>query len=166
MRRTNMRSDTNGWLTVKTIAAVTGYNPEYIRQLIRAGSVAARKVGARLFVNQESLVVYQSSRANTPKRANRAASVEIQANGPIALRAANRADPRLVADPYLTDPAIRRQRNEAVIAHFDALSMSSPVEVKEQRATYLYLRKVVEEDRLSSRKRFRKSARNDRSGKS
>ena len=60
MRRTNMRSDTNGWLTVKAIAAVTGYNPEYIRQLIRAGSVAARKVGARLFVNQESLVVYQS----------------------------------------------------------------------------------------------------------
>ena len=51
---------TNGgeWLTVNEAAKLSGYNPEYIRRLIRNGKIEHRKFSFIYQVNRESLLDY------------------------------------------------------------------------------------------------------------
>ncbi len=51
---------TNGdeWLSVSEAAAVSGYNPEYIRRLIRDGEIEARKFSIVWQVKRKSLEQY------------------------------------------------------------------------------------------------------------
>lgn len=51
---------TNGgeWLSVSEAAEVSGYNPEYIRRLIRSGEIEARKFSIVWQVRRESLHSY------------------------------------------------------------------------------------------------------------
>ena len=51
---------TNGdkWLTVNEAAAQSGYNAEYIRELIRQGKIHARKFSIVWMVSRESLSEY------------------------------------------------------------------------------------------------------------
>jgi len=37
-----------GWLTISSAAAITGYTPEYLRQLARTSAVAVRKEGIKV----------------------------------------------------------------------------------------------------------------------
>ena len=46
------------WLTTYEAAQVSGYNPDYIRQLIRAEKVQGRKWGLSWQVNRQSLEAY------------------------------------------------------------------------------------------------------------
>jgi len=46
------------WLTTYEAARVSGYNPDYIRQLIRAKKVGGRKWGPSWQVNRQSLEEY------------------------------------------------------------------------------------------------------------
>ena len=46
------------WLTSYDAARVSGYNPDYIRQLIRSKKVAGRKWGATWQVSRKSLEMY------------------------------------------------------------------------------------------------------------
>jgi hypothetical protein len=48
------------WLTTYEAANVSGYNPDYIRQLIRSKKVVGRKWGPSWQVNRRSLLAYQS----------------------------------------------------------------------------------------------------------
>ena len=157
MQRAGIASDTEGWVTVKRAAAVSGYNPEYIRQLARAGTVAARKEGVAYLVNQKSLAQYQASRERLTTHISPSTKGATATSSSTPWRTLHGADPRLTSDPYLTDAAVRKERNAAVIAHLDALSVpsASPAEVKEQRETYRFVRKSLDTDRLSTRKRFR-----------
>jgi excisionase family DNA binding protein len=51
---------TNGseWLTVNEAAELSGYNAEYIRELIRQGKIKARKFSIVWMVSQESLTAF------------------------------------------------------------------------------------------------------------
>jgi|GEM_PF-6018361 len=134
-----------GWLTISSAAAITGYTPEYLRQLARTSAVAVRKEGIKVLISQESLMRYQASRTNPTASPDRTTTPTNKLG----------IDPRLTSDPYLSDAAVRRQRNAIVIAHLDALSSATSSEVEEQRETYQQLRKRLDEDRLSDRPRFR-----------
>ena len=46
-------ASTKEWVTIKNAAVITGYNPEYIRQLVRAGQIAARKEGVALKIDSD-----------------------------------------------------------------------------------------------------------------
>ena len=145
---------TKEWMTVKSAAVITGYNPEYIRQLVRAGQVAARKEGVVLRVDARSLSSYQTSRGASTRKGRALPNSTSNRNGSATGRKTGGTDPRLTSDPYLTDAAIRKHRNSVVIAHLDSLSSATPSEAKEQKETYQLLRKSLDQNRLSDRKRF------------
>lgn len=46
------------WLTTYDAAQVSGYNPDYIRQLIRSKKVVGRKWGTSWQVSRQSLITY------------------------------------------------------------------------------------------------------------
>jgi hypothetical protein len=46
------------WLTTYEAANISGYNPDYIRQLIRTNKVQGRKWGLAWQVNRQSLETY------------------------------------------------------------------------------------------------------------
>ncbi len=46
------------WLTTYEAASASGYNPDYIRQLIRSNKVQGRKWGLSWQVNRRSLEAY------------------------------------------------------------------------------------------------------------
>jgi len=52
------------WLTTYDAANISGYNPDYIRQLIRSKKVLGRKWGPSWQVSRQSLIAYL---ANTEK---------------------------------------------------------------------------------------------------
>jgi len=43
------------WITTREAADLTGYNLEYIRQMIRAGRIAAEKKGRDWWVDRDSI---------------------------------------------------------------------------------------------------------------
>ena len=51
---------TNGgeWLTVNEAAKLSGYNPDYIRELIRQGKIKARKFSIVWMVDRISLLAF------------------------------------------------------------------------------------------------------------
>ena len=51
---------TNGgeWLTVNESAKLSGYNPDYIRELIRQGKIKARKFSIVWMVDHKSLSAF------------------------------------------------------------------------------------------------------------
>ena len=51
---------TNGgeWLTVNEAAKLSGYNPDYIRELIRQGKIKARKFSIVWMVDRKSLSAF------------------------------------------------------------------------------------------------------------
>jgi excisionase family DNA binding protein len=49
---------TEEWLTVQEAAELSGYHPNYIRQIIRAGRVRARKFATVWQVSRSDLRVY------------------------------------------------------------------------------------------------------------
>jgi hypothetical protein len=49
------------WLTTYEAANVSGYNPDYIRQLIRSKKVVGRKWGPSWQVSRRSLLAYQTN---------------------------------------------------------------------------------------------------------
>lgn len=46
------------WLTVNEAAKESGYNPEYIRELIRQGKIKARKISIVWLVDRKSFLEY------------------------------------------------------------------------------------------------------------
>jgi excisionase family DNA binding protein len=67
---------TNGgeWLTVNEAAKISGYHPEYIRELIRDSKITAKKFSIVWMVNRESILAYLEKARNsddgryTPKK--------------------------------------------------------------------------------------------------
>jgi excisionase family DNA binding protein len=56
------------WLTTYEAAELSGYNLEYIRQLIRSRKIHARKWGQSWQVSQQSLEIYIGRVKKTGKR--------------------------------------------------------------------------------------------------
>lgn len=50
-----------GFLTIKEASNKTGYNPEYLRRLIRQEKIKAQKIGTVYLVDAESLDSYVES---------------------------------------------------------------------------------------------------------
>jgi len=46
------------WMTVKEAAEWSGYHPEYLRELIRSGKIAAVKKGGSWWVSRQSVGDY------------------------------------------------------------------------------------------------------------
>lgn len=55
------------WITTTQAAQITGYNPEHIRRLVRAGKVASKKWGKEWMIEQASLLAYVQSEGRGPK---------------------------------------------------------------------------------------------------
>jgi len=55
----------NDWLTVQEAADISGYNPEYLRRLIRNQRIKYRKISYIYQINRESLSGYLSRAQNT-----------------------------------------------------------------------------------------------------
>jgi len=49
-----------GWITTDRAAALTGYDPAYIRTLAKAGRIPARKVGRDWLVHQDALLAHKA----------------------------------------------------------------------------------------------------------
>jgi hypothetical protein len=56
------------WLTVNEAAEISGYHPEYVRQLIRDGKVIAKKFSIVWMVSKESLLEYVRSQEKPPQK--------------------------------------------------------------------------------------------------
>ena len=59
------------WLTVQAAAKLSGYNPEHLRRLIRAGKIKARKFSIVWQVNRESLLAYATRAQTTGEKRGR-----------------------------------------------------------------------------------------------
>lgn len=59
------------WLTTYAAAEVSGYNPDYIRQLIRSEKVVGRKWGQSWQVSRRSLEEYMKNEAKLGERRGR-----------------------------------------------------------------------------------------------
>jgi len=46
------------WLKTSEAAEISGYHPNHIRRLIRAGEIMARKWGSALMISRQSLMDY------------------------------------------------------------------------------------------------------------
>ncbi len=46
------------WLSTNEAAEISGYHPNHIRRLIRAGEINARKWGTALMISRQSLIEY------------------------------------------------------------------------------------------------------------
>ncbi len=46
------------WITTKEAVAITGYNPIYLRELIRTGKIEAQKWGRDWQVSRKNLMAY------------------------------------------------------------------------------------------------------------
>jgi len=51
------------WLTTQQAAELSGYHPDHLRRLIRAGEIRGRKWGQAWQVSRESLLVYLDAAA-------------------------------------------------------------------------------------------------------
>ncbi len=62
------------WLTVNEVAKISGYHPEYIRELIRDNKITAKKFSIVWMVNRKSILAYLEKARNsddgryTPKK--------------------------------------------------------------------------------------------------
>ena len=55
------------WLTVNEAADISGYHPDYIRQLIRKGKVNAKKFSIVWMVDKDSLLTYVKDKEKPPQ---------------------------------------------------------------------------------------------------
>jgi excisionase family DNA binding protein len=53
-----MTTDGGEWLTVQEAAKLSGYNPDYIRELIRQGKIKAQKFSIVWMVSRDSFSEY------------------------------------------------------------------------------------------------------------
>lgn len=53
------------WISITEAAELTGYHPEYLRQLVRDGKIQVSRKGPMFWVDRQSLLVYlrQSEKA-------------------------------------------------------------------------------------------------------
>ena len=51
-------NDGNDWITTQEAAELSGYHPDHLRRLIRAGDIEGRKVSIVWLIKQQSLLQY------------------------------------------------------------------------------------------------------------
>lgn len=60
---------TDDWITSREAVELSGYHPDHLRRLIRAGDIEARKFGIVWQVSRQSLLKYlREARDSTDKR--------------------------------------------------------------------------------------------------
>lgn len=60
---------TDDWITTREAVELSGYHPDHLRRLIRAGDVDARKFGIVWQVSRQSLLTYlKEAQDSTDKR--------------------------------------------------------------------------------------------------
>ena len=94
------------WITTKAASEITGYNVEYVRQLARNGSVAAKRVSTKILIDKNTLAKHQQAKGTSNARRHIAAlSTDRMASETLA-----RSNAR-----YLNDPAEREKRHRIII---------------------------------------------------
>jgi hypothetical protein len=63
-----MRTNSEEWLTVNEAAELSGYNPEYLRRLMRDHKIRNRKFSFIYQVNRKSLLEYLEKAQHTPDK--------------------------------------------------------------------------------------------------
>ena len=59
---------TDDWITTKEAIELSGYHPDHLRRLIRAGEVEAKKFGIVWQVNRKSLLNYLEEASQSPDK--------------------------------------------------------------------------------------------------
>jgi len=56
------------WITTAVAAESSGYDPEHVRRLARAGKIEAKKMGARMEISKVSILKYRQDEGRKPRR--------------------------------------------------------------------------------------------------
>ena len=102
-----------GWLSVADAARLFEYNNEYVRQLVRAGHVRAKRVARMIYVERASLAAYRRTKGTqvahhaAPKRPGQSHMTTAEA---------------VHSNSYFTDLAVRRAKNRSAIILLDQLA--------------------------------------------
>ena len=56
------------WITTKEATELSGYHPDHLRRLIRAGEIEARKFGIVWQVSRQSLLIYLEAANQSPDK--------------------------------------------------------------------------------------------------
>lgn len=56
------------WITTTEAAQLSGYDPEHVRRLARAGKIKARKWGRDWMIDGKSLLEYRKREGRRPKK--------------------------------------------------------------------------------------------------
>ena len=59
------------WISTTEAAELSGYNPEYIRRLIRAGKIKVTQKGMRFWVDRDSFLEYVRQSRTASKKDKR-----------------------------------------------------------------------------------------------
>ena len=70
MAETHIPIPVEGYILVKDAAAATGYNPEYLRRLLRNGTLEGQRIGWSWFIRKESLHKWLQEESKNPLRAD------------------------------------------------------------------------------------------------
>ncbi|HNC32257.1 MAG TPA: helix-turn-helix domain-containing protein [Cyclobacteriaceae bacterium] len=62
-----MNKDSEEWITTADAKALTGYNAEHIRRLVRAGKIKAKKWGKEWMIERNALLKYLESEGRGPR---------------------------------------------------------------------------------------------------
>jgi hypothetical protein len=129
----------DGWLTVSQASTSSGYNEEYIRQLVRRGQVACQRVSRMIYVSQHSLEQYKRDTGSA------------MTTRPGQKRDAHKLGAQLTKDRYLTDSQVRQVRNDSVASFLDGLAHVSTEVARDQKATGEKLQRALRTNRLKLR---------------
>ncbi len=59
---------TTEWITTSEAAKLSGYHPEYVRELIRRGEIEGRKFATVWQVSKQSLLTYLEAAKDSPDK--------------------------------------------------------------------------------------------------
>lgn len=136
-----------GWLSVADAARAFDYNIEYVRQLVRAGNVRAKRVARMIYVDRSSLAAYRRDKGTEQSRGALRSTQDV----PIARATAAEV---LRQSPYFKNLAIRQARNQAAITLLDRLCNGDADDRAEQKRVGAILEKAY----LAERPHLKKPA--------
>jgi hypothetical protein len=101
------------WLSVADAARLFEYNSEYVRQLVRAGHVRAKRVARMIYVERASLAAYR--RTKVTQDVPRPAAKRLGKPHMTTAEAVH-------SNAYFTNLAVRRVKNQSAIVLLDQLA--------------------------------------------
>ncbi len=66
------------WITTREAIELSGYHPDSLRRLVRAGSIGAKKWGREWMIDKRSLILFLKRQAELGAKRGRKKNIDIQ----------------------------------------------------------------------------------------